>query len=68
MTLNVLKDMEGAELIKYSLLFNWLNRVRPVDNIERRSFSTLRRIKTWLHPTMSENPMSGLGTLSVFTR
>lgn len=73
MALNVLKDMEVAELIKDSEMFYpsiktalaiLLAQPCTTCTIER-SFSTLRRVKTWLRSTMSENRLSGLCMLSV---
>lgn len=72
-TLNVLKDMEVADLIKDTEMFYpsvktalaiLLAQPCTTCTIER-SFSTLRRVKTWLRSTMGENRLSGLCMLSV---
>ena len=41
--------------------------VLPVTSYEaERSFSTLRRLKTYLHTTMSQERLNGLALLNVY--
>ena len=70
---DVLKEMEIAALVKETQTFYPATKSALLISLAQpcttctieRSFSTLRRVKTWLRSTMSESRLSGLCMLSV---
>ncbi|XP_026808510.1 uncharacterized protein LOC113550705 [Rhopalosiphum maidis] len=73
LTKSKLSDMEMSEIIgKTDIFFPKIKQVLQMSLAQpcttstiKMSFSTLRRVKTWLRSTMTENRLNGLCILSV---